>query len=978
MSKENKLDNRAGKTLFPPPVKPYKEYQVQIIKDVIDAILNGLNGLVIQPTATGKSTEAAFIARSCILLHGMRGIYLYDENDGLHQARKSFEYIFSKNKVKCANFFGNEKDDDVTESDIVFASFQAMNNHHEKWYKMFNKDHFDFMLVNEAHHGQAVTYKTVIEHFSCPHIGFTGTPERMDGLNILEVFDRVLAEITLVEAIVKGWVSQVEYHVLGHNLSSKKLKELVRDYTEEGKKISIKQLNESIFIDELDTEMMKKVYEYAFPEKEAKRQTKIFCENIEHANRVVAQIKKDGHNAEVAHSKMTMNHNTNALESFRRSEIQFLVSVDKYNEDIDIPNIEVVVFFRTTDSKTVFFQQLGRGLRRGKPKLYVLDFVGNTARMLILGELESEIRKYTENGTVFDKHKINIGSLGFKLKWHGYSPDVLKLIQAINVGKYSTCKQASEAVVKLGFKTKSDYQFNYKKDPLLPSNPSKQYGSDFPGWVTFITGKVHIFAPDGWITPNKLQESCVAASETIKNYADEFRENHPEWFSKYLNKVGKLNEYYHPDLVKLILLKFKREGVDPPKGWLMVTEIHVGKLGSPTTIKKYADGFRKSNPEWFGLFWKLNGFYQFYHPELVEIIKANFENRQFAPKEWKTASSLAHDDKVGYLTSIQAFAEKFRENHPEWFKKYYVVNGRLYEHYHPDLIKEIIEEFKVRHPGDQWLTPSQLKKETGVDRKRINSYANSFLVDHPEWVKERKYKSGKIKRFHPNLVAEIRKWASSQEKIRRKLFNNGINNSWLTTQDMVSKNFAGWDTIKTYAEQFRKSHPNWFQILGDSKKPIEYYHPKLVALIREKFDSREQAPNDWFTISNATKWCGSSGTVKKFINNFKKTNPEYFAFYKVENGNLHEHIHPDLVKKVKSFISEIYSEPPNGWINFSTLFASCNISNRNKARPAIHDFISDCLITNPDWIKVFIKNKVAIELFHPDLLKKVRERFSKN
>lgn len=628
MSKENKLDNRAGKSLFPPPVKPYKEYQVQIIKDVIDAILNGLNGLVIQPTATGKSTEAAFIARSCILLHGMRGIYLYDENDGLHQARKSFEYIFSKNKVKCANFFGNEKDDDVTESDIVFASFQAMNNHHEKWYKMFDKNHFDFMLVNEAHHGQAVTYKTVIEHFNCPRIGFTGTPERMDGLNILEVFDRVLAEITLVEAIVKGWVSQVEYHVLGHNLSSKKLKELVRDYTEEGKKISIKQLNESIFIDELDTEMMKKVYEYAFPEKEAKRQTKIFCENIEHANRIVAQIKKDGHNAEVAHSKMTMNHNTNALESFRRSEIQFLVSVDKYNEDIDIPNIEVVVFFRTTDSKTVFFQQLGRGLRRGKPKLYVLDFVGNTDRMLILDDIETEIRKYTKNEIVLDKHKINIDSLGFTLKWHGYSPDVLKLIQAIQLGKYGTWQEASEVVKKLKIPNSGTYRKSNerKKDPRLPGIPDEFY-KDFPGWDIFLERETN---EEDWGTISWIERTTPGSShKNIRKFIQPYRNTNKEWFKEF-HVSGRPREHIHPVLIKKIKDIHTKNNLDlPPTDWRTPNNLimYEFKNTNRKSLMKFANSFREYNPDWFAMYYSKSAekYIEYYHPDLVKLIIEQFK-----------------------------------------------------------------------------------------------------------------------------------------------------------------------------------------------------------------------------------------------------------------------------------------------------------------------------------------------------------------
>ena len=187
---KTEIDKYLGKPL-PPPFPPY-DYQIPIIKKMISAILKGEHGLIIQPTATGKSVEASFVSRACILIHKMKGIYLYDENEGLDQARKRFELILGKNEVICANFFGYGKDYSVTEADMVFASFQSLNNHHEKWYQMFDPNHFDFIIVNEAHHGQAVTYKEVIDYFNCSKIGMTATPERMDNKDILEIFDTVL------------------------------------------------------------------------------------------------------------------------------------------------------------------------------------------------------------------------------------------------------------------------------------------------------------------------------------------------------------------------------------------------------------------------------------------------------------------------------------------------------------------------------------------------------------------------------------------------------------------------------------------------------------------------------------------------------------------------------------------------------------------------------------------------------------------
>src|SRR3989344_204972 len=666
MNTSEMFAKKAQGALFPPPFKPY-DYQIPIVKIVIEAILKGLNGFIVQPTATGKSTESAFIARSCILLHDMKGIYLYDENDGLIQARKSFEHIFGKNQIKCANFFGYNKKDDVTNADIVFASFQLMNNYHERWYKMFDQNHFDFMIVNEAHHGQAVTYRSVIEHFTCPRIGMTGTPERMDGLDILEIFDRVLVDIPLEEAIAKNWISPIEYHVLGHNLSSKRLKEVVRQYIEEGKKISIKQINESIFIDELDTEMLSEVYKFSFPEDDSPRQTKIFCENIVHVNRIVALLKKDGHTAEVAHSKMGPSHNSKSLEGFRQSTTQFLVSVDKYNEDIDIPSIEVVVFFRTTDSKTVFLQQLGRGLRKGKPKLYALDFVGNAERMVMLSELEIKIQEYTENGSLIDKHTISLESLGFELRWHGYSPDVLNLIQAITLGKYKTWQEAGEVAVKSNIRSCTSYEKNYKRiDLRLPAAPYNFY-KDFPGWDTFLNREV---PPKNWLNLNIIIKSnnLHTANKTATDFIESVKSKNPEWIKNCTWKERTM-DYYHPKLASLIIEKFKAN-IPAPNDWKTAQAIlrSVRQNNVPVSIPRIITivaPFRESNPKWFKMFLAKSDIKEHYHPLLVKLIVSKLSEKEYAPQGWLSIKSLCLNNKW-FLKVLLDFIKPYRTTNPAW------------------------------------------------------------------------------------------------------------------------------------------------------------------------------------------------------------------------------------------------------------------------------------------------------------------------
>lgn len=554
---------KRGKIL-PPPLIPYT-YQVPIIKKMIDRINEGKNGLIIQPTATGKSVESAFVARACILLHEKRGLYLYDENEGLSQARNKFEEIFNKNEILCANFFGYGKDQHVEKADMVFASFQSLNNQHGKSYLKFDPKHFDFVIVNEAHHGQALTYKEVITYFLCPRIGMTATPIRMDGRDILEIFDEILYEMSLEEAIVNGWVAQIEYHMMSHGLSTQKLKKICNDVLEEGKRISIKQLNETIFVELLDDEVKKEIYRYAFPEEGESRQTLIFCEGIEHTNHFLTQLLKDGMSAECVHSHRTDNQNRKSMENFRHGKTQFLLSIDKLNEDIDVPEVELGVFLRATDSWTVFIQQMGRLLRKTKTKskAIIIDFVANVQRIILIQNMLEKVSKFT-GGIPLDKTPLYVSGEGFDFRFTDEMIDITKVLESIRKGLYSTWQEASIAAQDLGIKSYREYRLRFREDMRLPNVNSVSKFQGFPGWKKFLGHKI---APEGWKVIDFLSSDVklgLGIRLNLNKFLKPYRKRKPEFFGLYWTTRG-YREHIHPDLVKNVLDKFSPS--KPLPGW---------------------------------------------------------------------------------------------------------------------------------------------------------------------------------------------------------------------------------------------------------------------------------------------------------------------------------------------------------------------------------------------------------------------------
>lgn len=569
---ENQTIKRNG-NIFPPPFLPY-EHQIPIIKKMIDTILKGESGLIIQPTATGKSVEASFVARACILLHKMKGLYLYNENEGLEQARERFELVLGKNEVKSANFFGYGKDNSVTEADMVFASFQSLNNHTEKLYQMFNKEHFDFIIVNEAHHGQAFTYREVIDHFTCSKIGMTATPEREDGKNILDIFDKVLHEITLEEAIAKNMIAGIEYHICSHGISAQKLKEICREVIEEGKRISIKQLNESIFIDLLDEVIIDEIIKYAFPENDDSHQTLIFCETILHAERFYELLMKRGLKAERIHSKIGTKHNRDVMKRFRANEFQFLVSIDKLNEDIDVPEAVLGVFLRSTSSKRIFIQQLGRLLRRtmSKKKAIFLDFVTNAERLIFLADLMKKITEIAE--TIENKHPIMktpiyVSGAGFDFTLTNDLVQVLDLIRALKEGYLKTWQEASAIVMSANIRSEEEYKKRYKSLSLqLHSHPRELY-SDFPGWKIFLGTKYQ--------TWQEASTACIKLE--VKNSKDYKRVQNFRGGSRD-NKLPIDPEDFYSDFPGWkTFLGFK----SVPKGWVDLEEFFAKKRSAEYT-----------------------------------------------------------------------------------------------------------------------------------------------------------------------------------------------------------------------------------------------------------------------------------------------------------------------------------------------------------------------------------------------------------
>ena len=392
-------------------------YQEGCLEALAKARNQGKNkALVVMASGLGKTLTGAFDVREYLktTVNG-RVLVLCHSAAILTQTKESFKVIFG-DSFSYGMYNGQEKATHKT--DFLFANLQSVNLHSDE----FEPDEFCYIIVDEAHHSPAETYRKAIEHFSPQFLlGMTATPERMDDADLAEIFGETVFEYRLESAIKDGWLSDVEYRVKTDEIQN------LDTILDSGKKFSLAQLNREVFAPKRDEEIVRIIRE-EISEKDNPTMV-IFCQTIAHAEKF-AELMGD---AVVIHSGLSNDAITKRLEGFRSGSIKTVCAVDMLNEGIDVPRTDVIVFLRVTQSKIVFTQQLGRGLRRadGKDKVLVLDFVSTADRLDMLFQFEREFkstvgrypdRKTTKNREFFT---LNIDAPVFRDR----KVDIIALIE---------------------------------------------------------------------------------------------------------------------------------------------------------------------------------------------------------------------------------------------------------------------------------------------------------------------------------------------------------------------------------------------------------------------------------------------------------------------------------------------------------------------------------------------------------------------
>lgn len=351
-----------------------KDYQQEILEklDVERDVHKHFRNLVVAATGTGKTVIAAFDFKRYREKHpDCHFLFIAHRQEILRQAMQTFRIVLEDPN------FGSVWDgmNEPSSYQHVFASKDTLRNRIDTI--KLTHDYYDYMVVDEVHHIVAPTYVKLIEYFK-PSIllGLTATPERTnENEDITKYFDNhISAEIRLPAALNAGLLAPFHYYGIPDNVDLSEVKwsghgydvaELSRIYTQNDFRTGL---------------ILKKMQEYIGNSRLYKVRALCFCVDKQHAKFMNAKFTLAGLKSDVLTSDDNNQHRRIVKQRLQSGAINYLFVVDLFNEGVDIPEIDTVLFLRPTESATVFLQQFGRGLRlhKGKDHLTVLDFVGHS------------------------------------------------------------------------------------------------------------------------------------------------------------------------------------------------------------------------------------------------------------------------------------------------------------------------------------------------------------------------------------------------------------------------------------------------------------------------------------------------------------------------------------------------------------------------------------------------------------------------
>lgn len=342
-------------------IKP-NSMQVEAIKNINQLLKEEKNkALLISATGTGKTYLSAFVGKS---LNPNKFLFVVHRGNIANAAMQTFKKVFGKSK-SMGIYSGNSKD---LNCDFIFSTIQTISR--EEHLTQFDKSQFDYIVIDETHRAGAPSYGKILEYFRPKFLlGMTATPERTDSFDIFKLFDHNIAyEIRLNRALEEDMLSPFHYFGVTDISVNGKILDDNSEFSLLTSQERIKHISEKAKFYGCDNGVVRGL---------------IFCSKKEECINLSKEFNKIGYKTIPLTSDSSEKERIDAINLLESNnldkKIDYIFTVDIFNEGIDIPVLNQIIMLRPTQSAIIFVQQLGRGLRKANNKEYltVIDFIGN-------------------------------------------------------------------------------------------------------------------------------------------------------------------------------------------------------------------------------------------------------------------------------------------------------------------------------------------------------------------------------------------------------------------------------------------------------------------------------------------------------------------------------------------------------------------------------------------------------------------------
>jgi superfamily II DNA or RNA helicase len=370
---------------YPKSRRELRPYQREVLEAFRGGLLDTRRAQIVLATGLGKTVVMAELVADFYrdgLIAGKSVLVLADKRELIKQLQIGFWHQLPKS-IATHLLSGDEAP--TFWDGITFATVQSVINRTE------DLPRFGLVLVDEAHHIGSPTFRLALQRLDPPMLGgVTATPWRGDEFDIDDVLGQPLARIGISEGLRNKYLCEVDYRLLADNVDWKFVQSL------SAHKYSITQLNKRLIIPTRDDEAARQIAEVFKSNK--RRGGIVFSPTVAHAESFAGNLRAYGLTSEAISSRQEARERDRLMAAFRKGDVDILTSVDLFNEGVDVPDVDLIVFMRATHSRRIFVQQLGRGLRmsQGKDKVVVLDFVTDLKRIAEVVALEKASTGPTE------------------------------------------------------------------------------------------------------------------------------------------------------------------------------------------------------------------------------------------------------------------------------------------------------------------------------------------------------------------------------------------------------------------------------------------------------------------------------------------------------------------------------------------------------------------------------------------------------